>query len=79
MNGYDVASEEFVSLVESLELQDLPLVGSEFTFFENGQGGAKSRLHRFLIRYLDSGWSRGLCNNDSLSFRWIICLFACLR
>lgn len=33
MNGFGLASEEFLSLEESLELQDLPLLGSNYSFF----------------------------------------------
>lgn len=41
VHGFVLASEEFVDLVELLSLQDLPLIGLEFTFFESG-GGAQS-------------------------------------
>lgn len=36
-NGYGSASEELCFLVESLELYDIPLYGSSFTYFGNGQ------------------------------------------
>lgn len=50
INGYGVVSNEFVTLVESLEHQDLPLSGSKYNFFESGSGLVKSRLDRFLIK-----------------------------
>lgn len=53
------ASTEFVFLVESLGLQDLLLMGSEFTFSESGSGVARSRLDRFLVRNDDSSWWTG--------------------
>lgn len=50
VHGFGLAFEEFVNLVESLELQELPLVGSNFTFSEGGAGIACSGLNRFLVR-----------------------------
>lgn len=68
MNGHDSASEELVSLIEEVGLQNLPLVGAEFTFFENGMDGARSRLDIFLIRDLESGWLVGICHGAILKF-----------
>lgn len=51
-----MVSEEFISLVKSLELQDLPLLGSNFIFFKSGNGCSRSRLDRFLISDVDFGW-----------------------
>lgn len=57
MNGFGSISVEFVDWVESLELQDLPLLGSNFTFFEDGSECTRSRLDRFLIKDEVFGWS----------------------
>lgn len=43
--------------VETLELQGLPLLNSNFTFFKGGSGCAPSRLDRFLIKDVGSRWS----------------------
>lgn len=57
VNGFGSASEEFMTLVELLELQDLSLSGSNLTFFEGGSGCARSKLDRFLIKDDYVGWS----------------------
>lgn len=57
VNRFGSASEEFMVLVESLELQDLSLSSSNFTFFEGGLGYARSKLDRFLIKDDHVGWS----------------------
>lgn len=49
-NGFGMPSMELVEFVESLGLQYLPLIGSEFTIFEKGKGYAWSRLDRSLIK-----------------------------
>lgn len=36
VNGLQSASDELVNLVDALELHDLPLHGSHFTFFGSG-------------------------------------------
>lgn len=38
MNVFGSSSEELVNFVESLGLEDLPLTGSKYTFFEGGKG-----------------------------------------
>lgn len=79
MNGFGSATEEFISLVESFELQDLPLLGSNYTLFEGKPGCARSKLHRFLIRDFDFGWSFvGLFNKRFSSLHRITCQSYCL-
>lgn len=56
INGYCSASEELDSFIDSLELQDQPLVGSKFIFFKSGLGRARSILDIFFVRHNDSGW-----------------------
>lgn len=50
MNGFGSALEQLVNLLESLELHDLPLVGSKFTFFKGGIGCARSELDNFFYQ-----------------------------
>lgn len=57
--GYDSVSEEFVNLVESLKLQNLPLHGDKFTFFKSGWGNARSRLDRFIVKKVNLVDQRG--------------------
>lgn len=54
VHGFGSVSKEFLLLVESLGLQNLPLVGLEFNFFEDGSRVAYSRLDKFLVRDSDS-------------------------
>lgn len=63
-----MASEEFVLLVESLELQNLPLSKSNYTFFEGGTGCACSMLDRFLAKCVDSGWSERVVQHVIFKF-----------
>lgn len=37
MNGYGIASEELVNLVDTFQLQDMPLTGATFSYFGKGQ------------------------------------------
>lgn len=47
-NGFGTASDDLVNFVKALELQDLPLLSSSFTFFSSGPSGGRSRLdHSF--------------------------------
>lgn len=57
VNGFGAASIELVDWVESLELQDLPLLGSNFTFLDGGSGCARSKLDHVLVNDMHSGWS----------------------
>lgn len=52
-----VASEELVSFMDSLGLQNLPFIGPGFTFFKSGSRDTRSRLDRFLVKDSNSGWS----------------------
>lgn len=60
VHGLGSTSEEFVELVKSHGLQDLPLIGCEFTFFESGVGVARSWHDRFLVRDEGLGWLDGM-------------------
>lgn len=68
VNGFGLQLEEFVNFVESIGLQYLLLLGSEFTFFENGSGGVRSRLNRFLVKDFLSGWSKGVVEQVAFKF-----------
>lgn len=56
-NGFSSASEELVSFVDDLELQNMPLLGLSFTFYDSGQFGARNRLDRFFISVDVGEWS----------------------
>lgn len=53
MNGFVLASDEFIFLVESLGLQDLLLVVLEFPFFRSGLRVVRSCLDIF---FCDGRW-----------------------
>lgn len=55
VNGFSAASAELVDWIESLELHDLPLLGSNFTFLEGGSGCARNILDCFLVKDVHSG------------------------
>lgn len=44
-----MASEELLNLVGTLELHDLPLQGSSFTYFGSGQTAVRNKIYRFLV------------------------------
>lgn len=56
VNGFRSASGELFAFVESLGIQNIPLIGSQFTIFEKGTGCAQNRLDRFLVKDISS-WS----------------------
>lgn len=68
MNGFGPASNELVTLVELLELQDLPLAGSNFFFFEGRSRCSHSRLDRFFIRDIEVGWSDRVVQQELFKF-----------
>lgn len=68
ISGFGSDSEEFESFVESLELQELSLAGSNYTLFEIGSGRARSTLDRFLVRDNGSKWSDGMVQQAVFKF-----------
>lgn len=40
--------QEFIGLIDSLELVDVPSIGRKFTWY-NQDGGIMSKLYRFLL------------------------------
>lgn len=56
VNGFAVASNDFISFVDSLGLLDLPFQGSQFTFVTSGNSIACNRLDRFFISNESSRW-----------------------
>lgn len=59
INRYGAALEEFISFVDSVELQDLPLVGSKFTFFKVDQAVPRANWIYFLLETLVQGGLKG--------------------
>lgn len=57
INGCELASEELINLVGSLQLQDLPLSGALYSYFGNGQVVVCSRISQFLISSSSGSWS----------------------
>lgn len=49
VNSFRSVSKELINLVEALHLHDLPLRGSQFTFFGSGQVTAQSRIDKSFI------------------------------
>lgn len=68
VNCFGSPFEELISLVELLELQDLPLVKLKFTFFDSGYGSVWSRLDIFLVRDTNSGWSERVMQQAIFKF-----------
>lgn len=60
VNGFGSTSEELLNLVNALELHDLPLQGSPFTYFNSGQVAAYSRIDGFLVLDRDGLWFSSL-------------------
>lgn len=59
VNGFRATSKELSFLVDVLDLRDLLLRGSSFTYFGSGQNISRSRFDRFLIFY-----GAGICFFD---------------
>lgn len=57
-----------VSLVESLGLQDLPLIGANFISFDYGTEGAQSKLDGFFVRNNKFGLLEGVVQQVVFKF-----------
>lgn len=56
INGYDTTSIELNDLVDNLQLQDLTLLATSYSYFGSGKIIAMSRLDRFFICNGSGGW-----------------------
>lgn len=68
LNGYGSTSEDLVHLIDSLELHDLLLQESSFTFFGSGQIAVRSCLDKFLVSDGARNWFSNIAPSTILQF-----------
>lgn len=66
VNGFRATSKKLSSLVDVLDLHNLPLQGTSFTYYGSGQNIARNRIDRFLILEGACVWFSNFCQRAIL-------------